>query len=162
MKEKSQRELFDFLQKNGIENFVGIPDSTMKYFIDQAKKKHKLIIATREEEAIGITVGMTLAKSPSVVFMQNAGFGNSISTITSLVQLYKIPIIFIIGWRGFQSIDAPEHVKLGKIQPDLLKILKLNSKVINDINWKKCSKWAISQIDKKNSCALIIRREFID
>ena len=49
--------------------------------------------------------------------MQNAGFANSLSTITSLVQLYRIPMIFLIGWRGFLSNDAPEHKKTGEIQP---------------------------------------------
>ena len=78
--------------KKGIKNFVGVPDSTLKKFIEEGLQKNKIIISTREEEAIGIAVGMTLSESKSLVFMQNAGFANSISTITSLVELYKIPI----------------------------------------------------------------------
>jgi sulfopyruvate decarboxylase TPP-binding subunit len=76
--EINQRRTFDYLLKNGIKNFIGVPDSTLKYFIDQGLKKNKIIIATREEEAIGIAAGMTLSKSHSLVFMQNAGFANSI------------------------------------------------------------------------------------
>ena len=125
MKEDIQRKLFDHLSKNKISNFVGVPDSTMKYFIDQGLKKKKVLITTREEEAIGIATGMSLSDSKSLVFMQNAGFANSLSTITSLVQLYHIPIIFLVGWRGYLSGDAPEHKKIGEIQPDLIKILKL-------------------------------------
>ena len=86
--------MFNFLNQNGIENFIGVPDSTMKYFIDEGLKKNKILIATREEEAIGIATGMTLSQSLTLVFMQNAGFANSLSTITSVVQLYKIPILF--------------------------------------------------------------------
>ena len=96
MKELTQRQIFDYLFNNGIENFIGVPDSTMKYFIEQGFKKNKILITTREEEAIGIAVGMSLSRSNSLVFMQNAGFANSLSTITSLVQLYKIPMIFFI------------------------------------------------------------------
>ena len=121
MKESTQKQIFDYLFKNGIDNFVGVPDSTMKHLIYQAIKKKSIIIATKEEEAIGIATGMSLAKSPSLVFMQNAGFGNSISTITSLVQLYEIPLIFLIGWRGYLPDDAPEHIKFGKMQ--LMRIL---------------------------------------
>ena len=88
MKESIQRKIFNFLLEHNIENFIGVPDSTMKYFIDQGLKKKKILIATREDEAIGIAVGMSLSDSSSLVFMQNAGFANSISTITSLVQLY--------------------------------------------------------------------------
>ena len=109
MKPNTQKKIFDYLIKNKIQNFVGVPDSTLKYFIEQGIKKNKILITTREEEAIGISVGMTLSQSPSLVFMQNAGFANSISTITSLIQLYEIPLIFLIGWRGYLKNDAPEH-----------------------------------------------------
>ena len=85
------------------------------------------MISTREEEAIGIATGMVLSGEKSLVFMQNAGFANSLSTITSLLQLYQIPIILLIGWRGFLKDDAPEHEKIGKIQPELLKNLDVNS-----------------------------------
>ena len=158
MKEIHQRKIFDYLVKNKIENFIGVPDSTMKYFIDQGFKRKKILITTREEEAIGIAAGYALSKSNSLVFMQNAGFANSISTITSLVQLYEIPLIFLIGWRGYLKKDAPEHVKIGKIQPDLLKILDLQGKIITDKNWKGSCNWALKKLSNNESCALIIRR----
>ena len=158
MKEIHQRKIFDYLVKNKIENFIGVPDSTMKYFIDQGFKRKRVLIATREDEAIGIASGFALSKSNSLVFMQNAGFANSISTITSLVQLYEIPLIFLIGWRGYLKKDAPEHVKIGKIQPNLLKILDLQGKIITDKNWKHSCNWALKKLSNNESCALIIRR----
>ena len=162
MKELTQKQVFDYLFNNGIENFVGVPDSTMKYFIDQGFKKNKILITTKEEEAIGIAAGMSLSKSDSLVFMQNAGFANSLSTITSLVQLYQIPMIFLIGWRGFLKNDAPEHTKIGKIQPKLLQTLSLQSKILNEKNWKTSCDWALKLIKKEKSCALILIRDFID
>ena len=161
MKETYQREIFDYLIKNKIKNFVGVPDSTMKYFIDQGLKCKKVLLTTREDEAIGIAAGFALSKSNSLVFMQNAGFANSISTITSLVQLYEIPLIFLIGWRGFLSDDAPEHVKIGKIQPRLLNTLSLENRILSEKNWKKNCDWAISKIKKNIPCVLIIKREFL-
>ena len=162
MKEIHQRRMFDYLSKNIIENFIGVPDSTMKYFIDQGFKKNKILISTREEEAIGIAAGMSMSRSNSLVFMQNAGFANSLSTITSLVQLYKIPMIFLIGWRGFLKNDAPEHIKIGKIQPKLLQALSLQSKILNEKNWKISCDWALKLIKEKKPCALILKRDFID
>jgi len=158
LKEIHQRKIFDYLVKNKIENFIGVPDSTMKYFIDQGFKRKRVLIATREDEAIGIASGFALSKSNSLVFMQNAGFANSISTITSLVQLYEIPLIFLIGWRGYLKKDAPEHMKIGKIQPNLLKILDLQGKIITDKNWKGSCNWALKKLSNNESCALIIRR----
>ena len=154
--------MLDYLVKNKIENFVGVPDSTMKYFIDQGLKCKKVLIATREDEAIGIATGFVLSQSNSLVFMQNAGFANSISTITSLVELYEIPLIFLIGWRGYLKNDAPEHLKIGKIQPDLLKIIGLPSKTLSQNNWKNSCMWAMKKIQKNQPCALIVKREFYD
>lgn len=162
MNEKTQRELFQYLKKKKIENFIGVPDSTLKYFIDECQKNTDIIITTREEEAIGIATGLSLSKSSSIVFMQNAGFANSISTITSLVQLYEIPLVFLIGWRGYLSDDAPEHLKIGKIQPQLFKIMGLKTKILTETNWKSCCDWALNNIKEKIPCALVIRRMFHD
>ena len=162
MKALIQKQIFDFLFNNGVENFIGVPDSTMKHFIDQGFKKNKIIITTKEEESIGIAVGMSLSQSNSLVFMQNAGFANSLSTITSLVQLYQIPMIFLIGWRGFLKNDAPEHTKIGMIQPKLLQTLSLQSRIIKEKNWKASCDWALKLIKEKKPCALILKRDFID
>ena len=162
MKPIIQKKVFNYLLKNDIKNFIGVPDSTMKYFIDEGFKKNKILITTREEEAIGVAAGMSMSRSNSLVFMQNAGFANSLSTITSLVQLYKIPMIFLIGWRGFLKNDAPEHTKIGKIQPKLLHALSLQSKIVNEKNWRTSCDWALKLIKKGNPCALILIRDFID
>jgi len=162
LKPNTQKKIFDYLIKNNVQNFIGVPDSTLKYFIGQGLKKNKILITTREEEAIGIATGMTLSQNPSLVFMQNAGFANSISTITSLVQLYEIPLIFLIGWRGYLKNDAPEHMKIGKIQPKLIEILALDSKIITEKNWKVSCKWALKKIQNQKPCALIVKRDFVD
>jgi len=162
LKETTQRKIFGILKKKGIKNFVGVPDSTMKYFIDEGLKKKEILIATREEEAIGIASGMSMSNKKSLVFMQNAGFANSLSTITSLVQLYQIPMIFLIGWRGFLKDDAPEHEKIGKVQPDLIKTIGLKSRIIDDKNFEKNCNWAITKLKKGNNVGLIIKRDFLD
>ena len=63
MNEIHQRRIFDYLVQNKIENFIGVPDSTMKYFIDQGFKRKKVLITTREEEAIGIASGLLYLKA---------------------------------------------------------------------------------------------------
>ena len=162
MTQDFQKQMCNFLIKHGIKNFIGVPDSTLKNFIEEATKRKKIIIATREEEAIGIATGMLLTNNSTLVFMQNAGFANSISTITSLIQLYEFPIVFLIGWRGYLKTDAPEHYKIGRIQPELLRAVGLDSKTVTESNWKQCCKWAINKINHSTPCALIIKREFHD
>ena len=162
MTESFQIKIFNFLQKNNVRNFVGVPDSTLKDFISFGLKNKKILITTREEEAIGIATGMSLSGNNSLVFMQNAGFANSLSTITSLVKLYKIPLIFLIGWRGYLKDDAPEHKMIGKVQPDLIKTIELPSKIITEKNWRKNCVWALKKIKNNSPCALIVKREFHD
>lgn len=58
MTDNFQNQMFDFLLSKGIKNFVGVPDSTLKQFISHGLRSKKIIITTREEEAIGIAAGM--------------------------------------------------------------------------------------------------------
>ena len=162
MNKNTQFQMVDFFVKNGIKDFVGVPDSTLKHFISYLIKKNKIIISTREDEAIGIAAGISISGVSSLVFMQNAGFANSLSTITSLIDLYQIPILFLIGWRGYLKNDAPEHEKIGKIQPKLIDILALDSKIITEKNWRISCNWALKNIRNQKPCALIIKRDFVD
>ena len=43
MDEKIQRKIFQYFNKHKIENFVGVPDSTLKYFIDEGLKNKKIL-----------------------------------------------------------------------------------------------------------------------
>jgi sulfopyruvate decarboxylase TPP-binding subunit len=52
-------------------------------------------------------------KMPAVL-MQNSGLGNSIDALTSLVLLYKFPVLLIISWRGYREKDFPEHSLMGR------------------------------------------------
>ena len=72
--------------------------------------------------------------------MQNSGLGNIINPITSLFhsQVYGIPVILLIGWRGeidnktgIQIKDEPQHKKQGACTTDLLKILDIKYKIID-------------------------------
>ena len=141
------------LQKSGC---IGIVLEHIPGEIASRLKKHLDI------PVIGIGAGMILAGSSTIMFMQNAGFANSISTITSLIQLYQIRMIFLIGWRGYLKNDAPEHEKIGKIQPELLQSLNLENRILTEKTWEKDCKWALSKIKKNTPVALIIRREFLD
>ena len=55
-----QEKIFKYFYQKKIRDFLGVPDSTLKHFINCAIKKKSIIIATREEEAIGISVGLSL------------------------------------------------------------------------------------------------------
>jgi hypothetical protein len=53
-------------------------------------------------------------------------------------------------------------MKIGKIQPKLIEILALDSKIITEKNWKVSCKWALKKIQNQKPCALIVKRDFVD
>ena len=115
------------LEKKGINFFVGVPDSLLKdltSFINENPENRKYLITANEGNAIAVASGYNMAteKVPAV-FMQNSGLGNAINPLLSLCDedVYSIPMIVMIGWRGHPDIiDEPQHLKQGKIQIKLL------------------------------------------
>jgi phosphonopyruvate decarboxylase len=58
---------------------------------------------------------------PSLVYMQNSGFGNSINPLFSLsdAKVYGVPMLVMLvmlGLRGESGInDEPQHIKQGEV-----------------------------------------------
>ena len=44
MKKENQRLMCDFLLNNGIQNMVGVPDSTLEFLIEHGLKEKKLLL----------------------------------------------------------------------------------------------------------------------
>lgn len=126
------------LQKRGFTFYTGVPDSQLKGFCDQLTLTlgtgDDHIIAPNEGSAVGLAAGYHLATGKTaVVYMQNSGLGNAVNPITSLIDpnVYAIPVLFIIGWRGEPGVhDEPQHVKQGAITPGLLEILGIDCFVL--------------------------------
>ncbi len=123
----------------GADFYTGVPDSQLKalcnylmntYGIDQ---RHH-IIAANEGNCTALAAGYHLAtgKIP-VVYMQNSGEGNVINPVASLLNdnVYAIPVIFIIGWRGEPGIhDEPQHIYQGAVTIKLLEDMNIKVFII--------------------------------
>ena len=79
------------------------------------------------KEMVALATGYNLGtKKIGLVYLQNSGLGNCINPLTSLTnkEVYSIPLVLLIGWRGFEGKnDEPQHLKQGKILKEQLKIL---------------------------------------
>jgi phosphonopyruvate decarboxylase len=115
------------MKNSGFDFFSGVPCSFLGSIIEHLShcKDFRYVPATREDEALGIAVGAYMGGKKPVVLMQNSGLGNSIDALTSLILLYKFPILLIISWRGFEENDFIEHSLMGKYMQDLLKTMKI-------------------------------------
>jgi phosphonopyruvate decarboxylase len=126
------KKFYELLVDNEVDFFTGVPDSLLKYFnayILDNVNDNKHIISANEGASIALATGHYLAtKKIGLVYMQNSGLGNAVNPLTSLVDpdVYGIPILLLIGWRGEPGEkDEPQHVKQGRITLELLNTLEI-------------------------------------
>ena len=134
-----QEKFVKYLQNNGIEFITGVPDTLLNdfcLFIENQWPKDKHIIAANEGNAVAIAAGYHLATgSIPLVYMQNSGLGNTVNPLLSLThkEVYSIPMILLIGWRGQPGIkDHAQHKKQGELTPVLLSSMDIPYKIIED------------------------------
>ena len=132
-------KLLKSIENMGIDTIAGVPDSTLKQFCDELQNytgtlKH--YVTANEGAAVGIAIGSYLADGkPACVYMQNSGIGNAVNPITSLANrdVYGIPMLFIVGWRGEPGVkDEPQHIFQGKITCQLFDVLTIPYEVIDE------------------------------
>jgi phosphonopyruvate decarboxylase len=129
---------FDELKKSGLEFFTGVPDSLLKnfcFYIADVLPPEQHIITANEGSAVGLATGYHLAtgKIP-VVYLQNSGLGNTINPILSVAdpEVYGIPMVLIIGWRGEPGVkDEPQHKKQGRVMLEMLKSMEIPFDIID-------------------------------
>lgn len=160
---------YDLLQKHGTGFFAGVPDSLLKnfcaYITDTADEKDHFI-AANEGSACGLAAGYHLAtgKIP-LVYMQNSGIGNAVNPLLSLIDpdVYEIPLVLVIGWRGEPGIhDEPQHKKQGKVTCELLDAMGIPYAVMaeNEAELAVQIETCYSTIrDKKTPFAFVVRKD---
>lgn len=159
-----------FVELVGGDFYTGVPDSQLKalcgYLIHTYGVGKKHIIAANEGNAVGLAAGhyLSTGKIP-VVYMQNSGLGNIINPYTSLLHndVYGIPCIFVIGWRGEPGIhDEPQHIFQGKITLPLLDELGIKAYVIdNNTSELELEKQVCNfskELERGNSVAYVIKK----
>ena len=157
------------LNKNKLGPFIGVPDSILapliSYVLDNPKGMEYFNPAN-EAHALGLATGFYLGtgKIP-IVFLQNSGLGNIVNPLTSLNQIYKIPVFLLITWRGFggAGTDAPEHDIVGRDLEDYLKVFHLPYKVLSENNYStQITKLRNIAGSEKIPVAAVIKKDFFD
>ena len=159
------KDFCTILEEKDFDFFTGVPCSVFKEVINYllADPDIPYIPATREDEALGIATGAYLAGKKPVVLMQNSGLGNSIGALTSLDLLYKIPILLLISWRGYQGKDAPEHLIMGKTTIKLLEDIGVSTMILAKEGAEEVILNTVKIMEEKNiPTAIIVRRGIIE
>jgi len=153
-------EFVSFVEEN-FDLISGVPCSYFKEFLSQISNQENITIkhlyATREDEAIAIAAGAALSNKRAIVYMQNSGLGNIGDALTSLVQLYNLPMILLISYRGLKDDqDFPEHSIMGKINNSLMDSLNLRYWDLSEDNWQMTMKKAITLMDEQSSPVVLL------
>ena len=121
------RQFLDLLERRGYNFFTGVPCSLfagVTRILDH-DPRYGYVSAVREDAALGLAAGAYLGGRQPVVLMQNSGLGVSINALVSLHQIYDIPALLIVSWRGQDGRDAPEHLIMGRVTAPVLQLLEI-------------------------------------
>jgi phosphonopyruvate decarboxylase len=129
-------EFGDILKRHGMLDGSGVPCSIFKPLVNAMTLDSDLayLPATSEGEAVAIAAGLVTAGRPAFALMQNSGLGNAVNPITSLIYIYRIPVMFFVSHRGEPGgkPDEPQHELMGQITEELAKLCRLETHIFED------------------------------
>lgn len=164
----SSETLLEALVQRGISIFAGVPDSLLSNFcayLDDHGVPKQHIITANEGNAVALVAGYHMATGKiGAVYLQNSGIGNTVNPLTSITdpEVYRIPLLMIIGWRGEPGVkDEPQHVKQGRITLEQLRLLEIPHWVLDahsDVN--SVLEEAFAKLNDTNApVALLVRKD---
>ncbi|WP_195424638.1 phosphonopyruvate decarboxylase [Bacteroides cellulosilyticus] len=165
-----QNKLFEQLNELGLNFFTGVPDSLLNDFclhlVNNVSDCQHVMVAN-EGNAIGVAAGYHMATGEiPVVYMQNSGIGNAANPLLSLTHqdVYSIPLILLIGWRGEPGInDHAQHKKQGELTPVLMTDMDIPYEIL-DVEETIVEKfaWAVKVArESKAPVALIVKKTIL-
>ena len=132
----SSRVIYEALKESGIRLFSALPETWLVHLIRMAEEDPEvtLVRLAKEEEGVGISAGAHLAGARSAMLMQNHGFLASINGIVSCAQLYRIPLLMLISYRGEFGERDPWQTEGGGVTEELLRALRIPFAYLDDPN----------------------------
>ena len=148
------QEFISYLSDQGFTLSSGVPCSYFKDLLINLEKDPDILYvpATREDEAVGIASGYFLGDGKKCfLIMQNSGLANIGDALTSLAQLYQIPLLILVSYRGLEpDNDFPEHSIMGEVTESVLQAYKVPYWNLKEINWMKILDLALKKMDKSS------------
>ena len=123
----NSRLIYDALKACGVRLVSALPETWLVHLMRMAEDDPEMTLVrlAKEEEGVGISAGAHLAGVQSAMLMQNHGFLASINGIVSCAQLYRIPLLMLISYRGEFGERDPWQTEGGGVTEDLLRALRI-------------------------------------
>ncbi|MFX1466251.1 MAG: thiamine pyrophosphate-binding protein [Promethearchaeota archaeon] len=155
-------EFLNTLKQQGFSIASGVPCSYFKDLLTALEngKEVRYIPTTREDEAIGVICGAHFGGKKGMVIMQNSGFAVIGDALTSLAQLYEIPILLLVSWRGLEpDKDFPEHSIMGEVTEDALGAYRVPYWELKEEGWQSTLENAIKTMNETKVPVCLLVKE---
>lgn len=159
------KTIVEKLDAEHIRFFTGVPDSLLKDFCAYvAEHAGSHVIAANEGSAVAIAAGHYLASgNAAAVYLQNSGFGNAVNPLLSLAaaEVYGVPMMLIIGWRGEPGKkDEPQHKLQGPLTIPLLETMRIPYAILPEDEagaMETIARLSAQMREKSAAVALVVR-----
>ena len=106
------RRIVDALLELGVTHVVGVADNTNRFIFElfEAESSVQVVPVCREGEAWSVASGVWVGGGVPIVLIQNTGFVESGDALRGTAIQMGVPLVAVIGYRGFRSLssDAPD------------------------------------------------------
>ncbi len=123
----SSQLIYDALRECGVRLLSVLPETWLVHLVTLADEDSAMTLVrlAKEEEGVGISVGAHLAGVRSAMLMQNHGLLASINGIVSLAQLYRVPLLMLVSYRGGFGEEHPWQTEGGGVTEEVLRALRI-------------------------------------
>ena len=123
----SSRLVYDALKQCGVRLLSVLPETWLVHLVSMAEADPAMTLVrlAKEEEGVGVSVGAHLAGVRSAMLMQNHGLLASVNGIVSLAQLYRVPLLMLVSYRGGFGEEHPWQTEGGAVTEDVLRALRI-------------------------------------
>lgn len=109
------RKLARELIAEGFGPYLATPCGVLAPLLAALEDEAGLLTIGREDNALGVAVGYSLAGQSPAVLMQNSGLGQSVNALASLVVPYQVPVLLVVSLRGVAPDITPENAVMGRL-----------------------------------------------
>ncbi|MGI8913318.1 MAG: thiamine pyrophosphate-binding protein [Chloroflexota bacterium] len=114
-------EILRRLKRHGVTHFVWLPDSESAVLYDLVRRDAdiSLVQVCREGESFAVAAGLFVAGKKPVVVIQSTGFFESGDSVRGLALWLRLPLLLLIGYRGWQPDGQAQDTAARFLEPVL-------------------------------------------
>ena len=124
--------VLDELGRCGVTHIVWLPDSETGFMYQAMMRSPFAIVPVcREGESFAIAAGLMMGGARPVVLIQSTGFFESGDSIRGLVLDLKLPLLLMLGYRGYLGPNKPPGDSAARFLEPILDAWGIPHKVVD-------------------------------